>query len=76
MAILTLTITVPDNKVSGLQDAINWEMNNDPLNPDWTLAECRTALEIKVRNELKDLYVRHQKFLASEAAANNTIDIT
>jgi hypothetical protein len=76
MAILTIEVNIPDEKLSEMIDAINWEMNPSPLVDDWTLEQCRTVLEVKTKNDLKNLHSRHQQYLATQVAKSNTIEIT
>lgn len=81
MADFSITLTVPDDRVQELVDAINWHApvgedgNGDPL-PDRTAAECRAWFKGRCETALKDIHQRHQKFLREQQAIAGEIDIT
>jgi len=80
MADFSVTLTVPDDKVAELIDAINW--NDPPVDEngapaaDRTGAECRAWFKERCENALKDIYKRHKEYLRSQQAIDTDIDVT
>jgi len=71
MAVLNLTLNVPDNKVQELTDALNWKWNTN-LTP----AQIRDQIEDNLKDHLVKAYTSHKKYLASIAPIDDDFDIT
>lgn len=82
MAAFNLNITVPDNKVSELVDALNWHYadeqpkdgNGDPI-PE-TAGQLRARVESHTIQALKDIFKRHKEYLREQQAIDDQIAIT
>lgn len=80
MADFSVALTVPDDKVQELLDAINWtdppvDGNGDPL-PDRNATESKAWFKERAENALKDIFKRHKEFLRDQQAISDQIDIT
>lgn len=77
MAEFNIPVEVPAERVDDLIAALRWrhgqvEDLTDPENPvqrDRTIAELRAILKQDVIENLQNCVVRHEKFLAAQAAA-------
>jgi hypothetical protein len=81
MAEFNIPVEVPAERVDDLIAALRWRHgqveevdNSDPENPvttmrDRTIAELRAILKQDVIENLQNCVVRHEKFLAAQAAA-------
>lgn len=77
MAAFNLTITVPDNKVSELVDALNWHYADEQgdANPE-TAGQLRARVESHTIQALKDIFKRHKEYLREQQAIDDQIAIT
>lgn len=79
MADFSVPLTVPDNKVTELLDAINWSVNRTDENGDpdpMTGTEARAWLKSSVEQSLRDIFKRHKEHLRAQQAIVDSIDIT
>lgn len=79
MADFSVSITVPDGKVTELLDAINWHVDRRDAdgNPDpMTAQEARDWLKSSTENALRGIFKRHKEYLRSQQAVDDSIDIT
>jgi hypothetical protein len=65
MAVFDIPITVPDDKVSELVDALNWAWV-DEENGEMNGAELRAELKRRVEQDLQRIYKRHQQYLRDQ----------
>ena len=78
MAEFNIPIEVPADRVDGVVAALRWrqgntyeddpDANGNPIEREKTIPELREGLKADVIAQLKELYKKHQKYLASEAA--------
>jgi len=71
MADFSISITVPDDKISDLLDAIRREDGDGSL----TAAECKAVLKAHGEQWLRKVYRKHKQAI-QDAAGQNDIDIT
>lgn len=64
MADFTIPLTVPDDKVNDLIDALNWSFNDgeDPVIP-LTAAQLRDKLKARVQGDLERRFKEHRHYL-------------
>lgn len=80
MADFSIPLTVPDNKTTELVDALRWKFFHASMTPEdyaqITPAQLRARLKEQNENFLKAAFIEHKRWLASQAASNDSIDIT
>lgn len=82
MAAFNLNIVIPNDKVAGMIDALNWQyadeqpkdINGDPI-PE-TAGQLRLRVEAHTIDALKGIYKRHQEYLCEQQAIDDVIAIT
>lgn len=79
MATLNISITVPDQHVSEMVDAINWHAPRvdengapDPRNA----AECQAWIKASMVSALKDIFTRYRVYQRDQQAISPDPDIT
>ena len=69
MADFNISITIPDDKVSPLVDAIKWDDGGRGDTPSTlTPAQARNAMKLFLIAHMKSIYLDHKKWLAEQAA--------
>jgi len=80
MADFSITLTVPDDKISEFVDALNWAWgendNGDGTTTPKTGAELRAEFKQRSENALKDVFRRYKEHLRQQQAVDDDIDIT
>lgn len=66
MADFSIPITVPDDKVADLIDALNGAWNA-PGAPDMTPAQLRAELKRRIEDQLRRIYTVHMRDKAKQA---------
>ena len=78
MADFSLSITIPDDKVAEMIDALNWnygQLEEDGELRDRTAAELKALVNAGTVQALKDIYKRYQAYLLTQSPVDDIIDI-
>jgi len=80
MANFSVSLTVPNDKVGELVDALNWAWgekdNGDGTTTPKTAAELKAELKARSKKSLKDVYLRYKEHLRNIQSVEGDIDIT
>ena len=76
MANFNIPVKTPDAKDAQLVAALRWNYGTKDDGSDYTLLELLGLLSTGVRSGLKDVYVRHQRYLRDQTAIDEDFDPT
>lgn len=76
MANFSISLTVPDDKVTELVEALCWHWGQKSPGVEYTTAELRAKLKASVEDSLKGIFLRHKEHLRNSQAVSGNIAIT
>ena len=76
MADFSISLTVPDNKVTELVAAMRWHYGEKSEGVEYSQAELRGLLKTSVENSLKNIFTRHKVYLRDQGALKDDLSLT
>ena len=75
MADFSVSITVPNEKRSELVEALRWHWGPNEDDSEKSVSELRAALKTSVESSLRDIFIRHKRYLRDQQEIDGSLEL-